>query len=200
MGGDGSGGKRKGAGRPAPDPAIKARALELAAATSPEEAVELLAAEGVRVSARSLRYWQQGQTGAKRHADGSLPVPKDAPSAAAPPAPVADRPPAGLSPRALYRWHVERRIDAVGKALAIAEDGATRGVVGAMARIAPLNDQLRKWLETLNDLDAAAPAEDPEAADERWRAEGAAVVAKVEAGVAAVEARIAKERAEGLKK
>lgn len=99
---------------------------------------------------------------------------------AGPERPEGTRPPAGLAPRALRLWHVERRIDSLTGALAQAE------AEGNLARIAGLSGQLRSWLDALAEL---APPEPPAKEDEeaRWKVAAASAIAKIERGVREVE-------------
>lgn len=176
-------------GRPPAPPALKARAIELAKASSPEQAAETLKAEGHKVaSGRQIREWMK-QAGAS----GS-PTTSSAPRPDAPAPVVALAPPPGLSPQALRRWYVEQQIAAVRTALALAESKVNAGDSSALSRIGPLNTQLREWLADLAELEPDTPA-DPAEEDRKWRAAGEEVMRKIESGVSAVEERQRRERA-----
>lgn len=183
---------KPGAGRPPASPEAKAHALDLMNKLgSPEEAAEQLRREGVKVaSGRQIREWaNQARLAALPSVPEAAPPPEPssppiaAPAAAAgerPPTP-RERPPPGLTGNALQLWYVQRQIEMVSVALATAS-----GPDGQLARIAPLNEQLRKWL---GELDRLSPKEeaDPAAEERRWREEASRVRARVEAGVRAFE-------------
>lgn len=102
----------------------------------------------------------------------------------APPAPVvAERPPEGLSPRALRRWHIERQIEAVRQALALTEGQIAKGNTTALSRVGSLNDQLRKWLDALAELEGPERA-DPDAEARVWRQHAESAIEKIKAGCA----------------
>jgi hypothetical protein len=120
-------------------------------------------------------------TAAAMLADAIEAVPAPEPDTA-----TAERPPPGLSPRDLQRWHIERQIDAVRDALALAENRVAKGESTALSRIGPLNTQLREWLGALADLDKRGPdRDDPEAERARWAAAKDRVLDRIRSGLAA---------------
>ena len=183
------------------DPAIVRRALRLAAETSPEEAHAILARENplppgkkqnpLAPSAPQIRVWQKG--GAGQAAIAAEVAAELAGTSAKPGAQpvVAERPPAGLPPRELQRWHIERQINAIRDALALAESKVSRGESSALARIGPLNTQLREWLSELSKLEKEGEKVDPDADRQRWRAHAEAAVKKIRAGVKDARERMA---------
>lgn len=176
-----------GAGRPPASPEAKAHALELVRKLgSPEEAAEQLRKEGAKVaSGRQIREWQDAAREAARAESAATAPPPDPGAAGPPPAARApsprERPPPGLTGNALQLWYVQRQIEMVSVALADAS-----GPDGQLARIAPLNEQLRKWLAELDRLSPKEEA-DPQAEERRWREEAGRVRARIEAGVRAFE-------------
>lgn len=168
-----------------------ARALKLAQKVGVREAAEALQREGHEISWRSIYNWQRGNT-PKAKGQRAQPLSpglaktEAPPPAEPPPAPVvAERPPEGLSARQLRRWHIERQIENVRQALAVVEGQIARGDTSALSRVGSLNDQLRKWLDALAQLEGPE-VEDPDEERRRWQAAADRVLDRIRTGLAAL--------------
>ena len=164
--------------RPPPDPALVKKALEYCRSMSPQEAAEQLKREGHRVGWRSIYEWSKGKNGAMV-ATPTTPAalkPKLEPEAPRPRV-VAPAPPAEPGTLARRLWYVERDIQACSDAIAQAHAD------GAAARTASLQDQLRKWLEMVAELQPVVVDKNEE--EKRWRAAADSVIAKIKQGMKA---------------
>jgi hypothetical protein len=96
---------------------------------------------------------------------------------------VAEKPPAELGTLARQLWYAEREIQACSNAIAQAHAN------GDGVRTASLQDQLRKWLKTLAELQPVVLDKAEE--ERRWRAQADSVLAKIRQGMKAAAPKVA---------